>query len=143
MKKALSLLRPILLLTVLVFILLSAAGCGAKDTVTITAEPDSYSPLMSSVRGITLTPDFETEKNYEELIYHWEAGKGGFIGQGKEVKNQGDAVVWGAVEGDQVAEITEDFDIKLEVIDGESEKILAAATITITTPDPGFYSIKE
>jgi hypothetical protein len=143
MKKSLSLLLRILVLTAFLFALLLTTGCGAKDTVAITADPDTYSPLMSSVQGITLTPDFETKKDYEELVYRWETEEGGFVGQGKEVTNQGETVVWSAVEGDQLTEIEDDFDIKLEVVEGESGKVLATAEITITTTDPGFYSIKE
>lgn len=50
-------------------ILVLTTGCGAKDTVTITADPDSYTPLMSSVQGITLTPDFVTKTDYKNLVY--------------------------------------------------------------------------
>jgi hypothetical protein len=98
---------------------------------------------MSSVQGIKLTPDFVTKKNYEDLVYHWKTDEGEFIGQGKEVKNQGEAVVWSAVESDKIAEIKDDFDIKLEVTEGESKDVLATAKITITTDDTGFYSVKE
>ena len=124
-------------------ILVLITGCGAKDTVTITADPDSYTPLMSSVQGITLTPDFVTKTNYKNLVYHWETGEGEFVGQGKEVNNQGEAVIWSAIDNDKIAEIKNSFDITLEVTDGESEKVLATAKITITTDDTGFYSVKE
>jgi hypothetical protein len=131
------------LISVVILILVSMTGCGTKDTVTITADPNTYTPLMSSVQGIKLTPDFVTKKNYEDLVYHWETDEGEFIGQGKEVNNQGEAVVWSAVGSDKIAEIKDDFDIKLEVTEGESKDVLATAKITITTDDTGFYSVKE
>ncbi len=98
---------------------------------------------MSSVQGITLTPDFETKTSFKNLVYHWETKEGEFIGMGKEANNQGEAVVWSAVDNDKIAEIKNDFDIKLEVIESESKKVLATAKITITTADTGFYSVKE
>ena len=131
------------LLFVMILILILTTGCSSKDTVTITADPNSYTPSMSSVQGITLTPDFETKTSYSSLTYHWETGEGEFIGLGKEVNNQGEAVIWSAVENDKVAEIKNDFDIKLEVIEDESQSVLASAKITITTNGKGFYTIKE
>ena len=131
------------LLSTVILILVLITGCSTNDTVTITADRNSYTPLMSSAQGITLTPNFETKTNYKNLVYHWETSEGEFIGIGKEVNNQGEAVVWSAVEDDKIAEIKNDFDIKLEVIESESKNVLAAAKITITTLDNGFYSIKE
>lgn len=113
------------------------------DTVTIAADPNSYTPLMSSVQGIKLTPVFETEANYEDLVYHWVTPEGEFVGIGKEVNNQGEAVVWSAVAEDEVAEIKNEFDITLEVINRESQEVLASAKITITTSGDGFYCVKE
>jgi len=128
---------------IMVFILILLAGCGnTSDKVTITTDPNTYTPAMSSVQGITMTPDFETKKSYENLVYHWETNEGEFIGIGKEAENQGESVVWSAIENDKVAEITEFIVIKLEVIDGENEKVLATANLTIT-PNNGFYKVKE
>jgi hypothetical protein len=131
------------LFSAVIIVLILIAGCGAKNNVTITAEPKSYTPLMSSVQGITLTPDFETKTNYKNLVYHWETKEGEFIGMGKEANNQGEAVVWSAVDNDKIAEIKKDFDIKLEIIESGSKKVLATAKITITADDAGFYSVKE
>jgi hypothetical protein len=108
----------------------------------IKADPISYTPAMSSVRGITLTPDFETKKHYKDIEYHWETGAGEFIGMGQEGSNQGESVIWSAVENGKIAEIKDDFDIKLEVTEAGSKEVLAAAKVTITT-DNGFYKIKE
>lgn len=52
-------------------------------------------------------------------------------------------MIWSAIDNDKIAEIKDSFDITLEVIDGESEKVLATAKVTVTTDDTGFYSIKE
>ncbi|MEL7646485.1 MAG: hypothetical protein AAGU76_00245 [Sedimentibacter sp.] len=113
-----------------------------SDTVTITTDRNSYTPVMSSAQGITMSPDFKSEKNYAKLEYHWITNYGEFIGTGKEVKNQGEAVIWSAIEKDKVIDIKDSFDIRLEVIDGESQKILAGTKLTIV-PNNGFYEIKH
>ncbi|MDD4565075.1 MAG: hypothetical protein PHE79_06310 [Eubacteriales bacterium] len=134
-------MKKLFLITGLIMILL--AGCTDKnDLVTITADPDFYTPSMSSVRGITMTPNFETNNSYEDIVYHWKTARGEFIGAGKETKNQGEAVIWSAVENDELADINEPFDINLAVIDNNSAEILAYTALTIT-PDNGFYKVEE
>lgn len=125
------------------FILMLLVGCNkTSDKVTITTDRNSYTPAMSSAQGITMTPNFETKQSYENLVYYWETKDGEFIGRGKEVKNQGESVVWSAIENDKVAEIKESFDIKLEVRDSESKRVLATTKLTIT-PNNGFYKVKK
>ena len=68
--------------------------------------------------------------------------EGEFIGIGKEAKNQGEPVIWSAVENDKVADVKESFDIKLEVIDSISKKVLATTKVTIT-PNNGLYDVKK
>lgn len=136
-------------------LLILLAGCSdSNDKVTITVDLGAYTPAMSSVRGISMTPNFETKKNYEHIVFHWESSEGEFIGYDwdfsegegirnrKEVKNQGETVLWSAIENDKVVNIMEDFDINLEVIDSESNKVLASTKLTITA-DNGFYKVKK
>jgi len=50
------------LILVMGFIFMLLAGCGnTGDKVTITTDPNAYTPAMSSVQGITMTPAFETK----------------------------------------------------------------------------------
>jgi len=131
------------LLLIMGVILMLLAGCGNNsDQVSITTDPNAYTPAMSSVQGITMTPDFETKKSYENLVYHWETNEGEFIGFGKEAENQGESVIWSAIENDKVADITESVDIKLEIIDRENKKVLATANLTISS-DNGFYGVNK
>jgi hypothetical protein len=131
------------LITIFGFFLMLLVGCNkSNDIVTITTNINSYTPSMSSVQGITMTPKFKTEKSYENLVYHWETNEGEFIGLGKEVKNQGESVVWSAIENDKVIDIKKSIDIKLEVIGSESKRVLATTKLTIT-PDNGFYKVKK
>jgi hypothetical protein len=113
-----------------------------SDKVTITTDRNSYTPSMSSAQGITMVANFETKKSCESLIYHWETSEGEFIGLGKDAKNQGESVIWSAIENDKVADIMKSFDIKLEVIDSENKKVLADTSLTIT-PNNGFYEVKK
>lgn len=125
------------------FVMILLVGCkNDSDTVAITTDINSYTPLMSSAQGIEMTPDFETKKSYENLVYRWVTAEGQFIGMGKEVENQGEPVIWSAVEDDKVVDIKKTFDIKLEVMDSQKEKILATAKLTIT-PDDGLYEVKR
>ena len=131
------------LLLIMGFILMLLVGCGNNsDRVTITTDPNAYTPAMSSVQGITMTPDFETKKSYENLVYHWETNEGEFIGFGKEAENQGESVIWSAIENDKVADIKESFTIKLEVIDGDNKKVLASINLTISSNN-GFYVVNK
>jgi hypothetical protein len=112
------------------------------DTVTIITDRNIYTPAMSSARGITLTPDFNTENKHSNLIYHWITDEGEFIDKGKEVKNQGESVLWSAIANDKVIDIKNPFDIRLEVIDSGNQRILASAKLTITS-DKGFYKVEK
>jgi hypothetical protein len=131
------------LILIIGFILILFVGCSnTSDKVTIATDRNVYTPLMSSAQGITMTPDFETKKSDENLIYHWQTNEGEFIGIGKEVKNQGESVVWSAIENDKVADIKRDFDITLEVIGSESKKVLATTKLTIK-PNNNLYEVKK
>jgi len=97
---------------------------------------------MSSVQGITLTPEFKGESSDNEVVYSWKTSAGEFIGGDREIQNQGEGVIWSAIENDKVAEISDDVEISLDVIDDETDKVLASSNVTITLKD-GFYKIKE
>lgn len=134
----------LIIVVTLMAIILFIACKKNNDTVTITTDRDVYIVTMSSARGFKLTPDFKSKKKYNKLEYHWITAEGEFINDftklGKDVKNQGETVLWGSYENDKVAVGT--FDIKLEVIDSESQKILANTKLTIIS-DNGLYKIKK
>ena len=118
-----------------------------NGTVTITTDKNSYTPMMSyGSGGIKMTPIFNSKKVYTKLEYHWITDEGEFRSDfshlGKEVKNQGETVLWSAIENDKVVDIKSSFDIRLEVIDSASKEILANTKLTIS-PNKGFYEINE
>ena len=61
---------------------------------------------MSSARGFKLTPVSKSNKKYLKLEYHWITDSGEFINDfsqlGKEVKNQGESVLWSCIENDKI-----------------------------------------
>jgi len=118
-----------------------------NNTVIITTDVNSYSPMMSSGSGgIKMTPVFNSKNAYTKLEYHWITDEGEFISSfshlGKEVNNQGETVLWSAVENDKVIDIKSSFEIRLEVIDGVSKKILANTKLTIK-PNEIFYEVEK
>lgn len=125
---------------------IAAINSEPKDAVTINADRDLYTPYMSSARGFKLTSDFKSSKTHNKLEYHWITAGGEFISDsthlGNELRNQGESVLWSSIENDKVVDIKNPFDVKLEVIDTESKKILASTKLTIT-PTNGFYEIKK
>jgi hypothetical protein len=131
---------------ILIMLMLFSACGKTNDTVIIKTDRNLYTPAMSSARGIKMTPDFKSKKKYTKLEYHWITGEGEFLGDfadfGKEVKNQGQTVLWSAIGDDRVIEIKNPFDVELEVIDTESQKVLASTKLTIH-PNNGFYKIKK
>lgn len=135
-------MKKLLLILIAVFIIILLAGCNkSENAVTITTDRNSYTPVMSSAQGITMTPNFKTQNKYTNLIYHWTTSNGEFIGLGKDVKNQGEAVIWSAIENNTVIDIKSSFNIKLEVIEGGNQKILASTELTIT-PNKDFYEVR-
>ena len=128
----------------LIAIILFVACKKTNDTVTITTDRNTYIVSMNSVEGIKLTPDFKSKKKYTKLEYHWISDKGEFINDfaklSKDVKNQGETVLWGACENDKFA--TGTFDIKLEVINSETKKTLVNTKLTITSNN-GCYLINK
>ncbi|GAA0180877.1 hypothetical protein SH2C18_34960 [Clostridium sediminicola] len=128
-------------------LLMLFVGCKkTNNTVSIITDRNTYTPVMSSARGIKMTPDFKSKKKYTKLEYHWITDYGEFISDfahlGKEVKNQGETVLWSAIENDKVVDIKSPFNIQLEIIDSEKQEILANTKLTIN-PNKGFYEIKK
>lgn len=140
--------RSFLIFGVILMLIIMLAACGTTiNTVTITTDVNSYSPMMSSGSGgIKMTPVFNSENAYAKLEYHWITDEGEFISSfshlGKEVINQGETVLWSAVENDKVIDIKSSFEIRLEVIDGVSKEILATTKQTIK-PNEIFYEVEK
>lgn len=112
----------------------------SRDTVSIITNVNKYSPMMSSIQGITMKPDFKSNKTYTKLEYHWVTEEGEFLNLGKDVNNEGGSVLWTAVGNNTVISIKNDFNIRLEVIDSKSKEVLANTKLTIH-PNEIFYEV--
>lgn len=117
-----------------------------NSSVSIITDRNIYSPLMSSTRGINMKADLKCEKKYKNLEYHWTAEEGSFlIGHDKnvkEVRNQGELVLWSAIQDDKVVNINSSFKVNLEVIDTQSKKVIAKSNLVIV-PIKDSYQIKQ
>lgn len=110
----------------------------------IDAHDSAYSPLMSSSIGIALKANFSLEKDYKNLKYHWVTEEGSFFvePEAKDVLNNGGPIVWQAIKDHKVADIKNSFNIVLEAIDMDSNKVVAKTSITINAND-GFYKVQK
>ena len=134
-----------ILIVIFLCLLILLNGCNELATVTIITDRTVYISSMSSARGIKLTPEFNAREKYAELEYHWQAEAGEFLGIsyiGKETTNQGETVLWSAVQRDKSVEINKAFEIKLEVINKTNSEVLASTKITING-NKGIYEVEE
>lgn len=71
-------LKYVLLLSLLSVIILSSCATKEAVTVSITSETGKYSPVMSSIQGITLAAKISSphQENYK---YYWSTNSGSFI----------------------------------------------------------------
>lgn len=112
----------------------------------INTDKNFYSPAMSSIRGITLSPSLKTEDKNSNLIYHWSTTSGGFLNtEGntttKEIKNKGEGVLWTAItDGGEKAEKSINITLKLE--DKGNGKVLAENRVVLEEKE-GSYWVKE
>lgn len=114
--------------------------------VSINTDKNSYSPAMSSIRGITLSPSLKPENKTSNIIYHWSTTSGGFLNTGdntttKEVENKGEGVLWTAITaGGEKAE--KSITITLKVEDKSSGKVLGENRVVLEEKE-GSYWVKE
>lgn len=140
-------MRNLILCLFLIAILFIFVGCEkANNTVGIITDRNLYMSEMSIAKGINMTPYFQSNKTYSNLEYHWSTEEGEFSSDiasyGKEVKNQGESVLWSAFEDGKVKDIKKTFTISLTVNDGNSQKMLCKTMLTIT-PNKGVYKVSN
>jgi len=101
---------------------------------------------LSSARGVKMTPNFQSNKTYPNLEYHWSTEEGEFSSEfashGKNIINQGESVLWSAVEDGKIEDIKKTFTVSLSVIDVHSQKMLCNTMLTIT-PNKGVYKVNN
>lgn len=107
-----------------------------NEKFTITTDVESYSPLSSSLQGITLS--VKTEEDEEGLEYYWSATDGTFKNSEKSEEN-GKTVLWRAA---PLEETSSDLvTIRLIVKNKNSDKELAKLSIQFEK-DKSNYIVK-
>lgn len=141
MKRMISIICSILVFTALMI------GCKKPAyEVSINTDRNSYSPAMSSIRGITLSASLKPENKNSNLIYHWSTTSGGFLNTGdntttKEIENKGEGVLWSAItDGGEKAE--KSITITLKVEEKGSGKVLGEKNLVIEEKE-GSYWVKK
>lgn len=118
--------------------------------IKIITDVKKYSPLMSSVQGIGIKPEFKTNLKESEVQYHWTSTGGDFVLLGnkrvKEVRNSGQRLLWipdlqessgQSAHNAETANIT----ITLKAEDPKTGRIWAETSLTIEQ-DGVFYIVK-
>lgn len=116
-----------------------------NHSVSLTYVTKSYSPLMSSSRGIEVKAHANSFY-IGSLKYYWSTKHGSFLDSNNVEKkdivtNEDSSVIWSAVENGSVVDIKNKFQINLKVINEYNGKVFCEKNITII-PDKNFYTIK-
>lgn len=139
-------MRRNFILVIGILMLFSAMlGCGTvKNEVKIKTDVTKYSPLMSSVQGIGMMPEFVTNQKNVKAAYHWRVSEGWFYmlqdQKKKELINSGGKLTWIPDLQDNSKD-TGDVTISLEAVDAETGKVLAQTSLTLEKRDM-FYIVK-
>ena len=144
--------KIISLILCLLIIPFSILGCNEKKAeVIIKPEINKYSPLMSSVPGIPLNAEFNTEGKNKKVKYHWTCEEGIFLNWeqgswkiselGKDIKNDGEKIYWSANVNNKIEKPS--FKIHLKVEESGSLKVLAETSIEIKQNKEGYFTVKE
>jgi len=135
----------------LIIFTMALAACTEDNNlkVSIVNDVDTYALIMSSVRGITLTPkiDGETDKT---LVYHWKINNDTEKfqtpeGDKTELINEGEPVLFvgGPEEGLGSSEkLTKRIKVTLTIEEKDTDNVLSKAELTIEDYS-GTYKVKK
>lgn len=141
MKKLLSLL--------LLFIIVPLVFISCKPNVTkvhITTDIDSYELKSSSVQGIKMSPQLESDVDIDEVQYRWITTDGSFIdpltaSSKKEIVNTGDSVLWSAISNTDT-QLPSSIDITLKIETKKNNDVIAETKITVQRDNDLYKIIK-
>lgn len=107
-----------------------------------------YSPAQSATGGLPLTAQFTAAKIRKNIVYHWTtdyghllSGDGKGTELGREVRTETDKVYW-IVDFNAPREAS-DFNIRLQVEDRTTGRILARAELKLEQNEAGFCVVKS
>ena len=137
-KKAFALFLALILLGI------GLAACsGPKTTISISASPRKYSPVMSSVQGIRVSITDPIED--EDIVYVWKTTSGSFIlgaGNDNVTEYTAESVLWSCLLSDTDNTAGEITKISVIAKNRKTGKEIAAASISIKR-EGIFYVVTE
>ena len=140
-------------LKILIFCSIIVLSCNTikkENKIKIIVGIDKYSPIMSSVPGIPLMPEYYSNENTKKYMFQWTTEQGHFIKWDdnykiiqleKMVTNNGEKIFW-AIDFIQNKEKIP-FKIWLKVIDLETENVIDETEVLVDKNNEGFYIVKE
>ncbi|WP_073020130.1 hypothetical protein [Clostridium intestinale] len=136
--------RRFYLLMVLIIPLILTSCKSEEPKLSIKTDIKTYMLELSSVQGITMTPELEIKEQTKDIEYTWSTTEGGFINtikneSKKEVTNTGEAVLWSPTL-DTKKEKSSLIEVTLKA--KKNDKVIAESKITIEETK-GVYKVIE
>lgn len=133
------------LLIFLILVPLILTSCKSEEPkLSIRTDIKTYMLELSSVQGITMTPELEAKKQIKDIEYTWSTTEGGFINtikneSQKEITNTGEPVLWSPTL-DTKKEKSSLIEVTLKA--KKNDKVIAESKITIEETK-GVYKVIE
>ncbi len=129
---------------VLIIPLILTSCKSEEPKLSIRTDIKTYMLELSSVQGITMTPEIEIKEQTKDIEYTWNTTEGGFINtikneSQKEVTNTGEAVLWSPTL-DTKKEKSSLIEVTLKA--KKNDKVIAESRITIEETK-GVYKVIE
>ncbi|QLY79831.1 hypothetical protein [Clostridium intestinale] len=136
--------RRFYLLMVLIIPLILTLCSSKEPKLSIITDIKTYMLELSSVQGITMTPQLEAKEQIKDIEYTWSTTEGGFINtikneSQKEITNTGEAVLWSPTL-DTKKEKSSLIEVTLKA--KKNDKVIAESKITIEETK-GVYKVIE
>lgn len=126
--------RKILYLLIFSILVPFLTSCSSEEPkLSIRTDIKTYMLELSSVQGITMTPQLEAKEQTKDIEYTWSTTEGGFINtikneSQKEVTNTGEPVLWSPTL-DTKKEKSSLIEVTLKA--KKNDKVIAESKITI------------
>ena len=133
------------LLIFLILVPLILTSCKSEEPkLSIRTDIKTYMLELSSVQGITMTPQLEAKEQIKDIEYTWSTTEGGFINtikneSQKEITNTGEPVLWSPTLDTQ-KEKSSLIEVTLKA--KKNDKVIAESKITIEETN-GVYKVIE
>jgi CRISPR/Cas system endoribonuclease Cas6 (RAMP superfamily) len=137
--------RKILYLLIFSILVPFLTSCSSEEPkLSIITDIKTYMLELSSVQGITMTPQLEAKEQTKDIEYTWSTTEGGFINtikneSKKEVNNTGEPVLWSPTL-DTKKEKSSLIEVTLKA--KKNDKVIAESKITIEETN-GVYKVVE